>query len=294
MKTFVAIVIVALIAGSFALTIDQKKKAEGYAAECVKTSGVAPETAAKLKNGDFAGADDKTKCFAKCFLEKAGFMTDKGEIDEKTVIQKLSVDHDQAKVEGLVKKCNHKEANPCETAFKAYQCIYAAKGASLLDLSISNSKHLAQRTMQLYVVAIVLASVALATVEAAEDGTVQQPQEQPDLEDVGKIVNGETFALQCLLESGLKLDSLATLTAADLTDSGSKIKCLVKCFFEKTGFMDGQGKLQQDVVVEQLSKFMPKERVETLVKNCDIQEVDPCDTAYKVTECYFQNKAGLF
>uniref|UniRef100_T1E8E6 Putative odorant binding protein n=1 Tax=Anopheles aquasalis TaxID=42839 RepID=T1E8E6_ANOAQ len=147
--------------------------------------------------------------------------------------------------------------------------------------------------MQLYVVAIVLASVTLATVEAAEDGTVQQPQEQPDLEDVGKIVNGETFALQCLLESGLKLDSLATLTAADLTDSGSKIKCLVKCFFEKTGFMDGQGKLQQDVVVEQLSKFMPKERVETLVKNCDIQEADPCDTAYKVTECYFQNKAGL-
>uniref|UniRef100_A0A182SQH8 Uncharacterized protein n=1 Tax=Anopheles maculatus TaxID=74869 RepID=A0A182SQH8_9DIPT len=123
MKTFVAIAVVALIAGTFALTIDQKKKAEGYAAECVKSSGVPPETAAKLKGGDFAGADDKTKCFAKCFLEKAGFMTDKGEIDEKTVIEKLSVDHDRAKVEGLVKKCNHKEANPCETAFKAYQII---------------------------------------------------------------------------------------------------------------------------------------------------------------------------
>uniref|UniRef100_A0A182FVB5 Uncharacterized protein n=1 Tax=Anopheles albimanus TaxID=7167 RepID=A0A182FVB5_ANOAL len=147
--------------------------------------------------------------------------------------------------------------------------------------------------MQLYVVSIVLASVVLAITEAAEDGAVQ-PQEQPDLEDVGKIVNGETYALQCLLESGLKLDSLATLSVADLTDSGSKIKCLVKCFFEKTGFMDAQGKLQQDVVVEQLSKFMPKERIETLVKNCEIQEADPCDTAYKVTECYFQNKAGLF
>ncbi|ETN60627.1 odorant binding protein [Anopheles darlingi] len=143
--------------------------------------------------------------------------------------------------------------------------------------------------MQLYAVVIVLASVAAT--QAAEEAPVQ---EQPDLEDVGKIANGETYALQCLLESGLKLDSLSTISVAELTDSGSKIKCLVKCFFEKTGFMDGQGKLQQDVVVEQLSKFMPKERIETLVKNCDIQEPDPCDTAYKVTECYFQNKAGLF
>uniref|UniRef100_A0A182MYM7 Uncharacterized protein n=1 Tax=Anopheles dirus TaxID=7168 RepID=A0A182MYM7_9DIPT len=249
MKTFVAIAVVALIAGTFALTIDQKKKAEGYAAECVKTSGVPPETAAKLKGGDFAGADDKTKCFAKCFLEKAGFMTDKGEIDEKTVIEKLSVDHDRAKVEGLVKKCNHKEANPCETAFKAYQCIYAAKGAAVAP---------------------------------------------PNLEDVGKIVNGETYALECLIESGLKLDSLASLSTSDLDTAGSKIKCLVKCFFVKTGFMAEDGKLQQEVITEQLSKFMPRERIETLVKNCNFQEPDACETAYKVTECYFQNKAGLF
>uniref|UniRef100_A0A182J4J5 Uncharacterized protein n=1 Tax=Anopheles atroparvus TaxID=41427 RepID=A0A182J4J5_ANOAO len=115
-----------------------------------------------------------------------------------------------------------------------------------------------------------------------------------DLEDVGKIANGETFALECLIESGLKLDSLTSLSDSDFATSGSKIKCLVKCFFEKTGFMDKEGKLQQEVITEQLSQFMPKERLETLVKNCNFQEPDACDTAYKVTECYFQNKAGLF
>uniref|UniRef100_A0A182P6H6 Uncharacterized protein n=1 Tax=Anopheles epiroticus TaxID=199890 RepID=A0A182P6H6_9DIPT len=258
MKTFVAIAVVALVAGTFALTIDQKKKAEGYAAECVKTTGVPPETAAKLKGGDFAGADDKTKCFAKCFLEKAGFMTDKGEIDEKTVIEKLSVDHDRAKVEGLVKKCNHKEANPCETAFKAYQCD----------------------RMKFLVFAFVSSVVCL---EAFANGAAASP---PDLEDVSKIANGEAFALECLIDSGLKLDSLASLSAKDLDTNGNKIK--------KTGFMDKDGKLQEATITEQLSKFMPRERIESLVKNCNFQESDACETAYKVTECYFQNKAGLF
>ncbi|XP_320224.3 uncharacterized protein LOC1280377 [Anopheles gambiae] len=289
MKTFVAIAVVALIAGTFALTIDQKKKAEGYAAECVKTTGVPPETAAKLKGGDFAGADDKTKCFAKCFLEKAGFMTDKGEIDEKTVIEKLSVDHDRAKVEGLVKKCNHKEANPCETAFKAYQCIYAAKGIKRCETRVLErySRNRCDR-MKFLVFAIVLSAICL---DALVDGAAAPP---PDLEDVSKIANGEAFALECLIESGLKLDSLAALSAKELDTNGSKIKCLVKCFFEKTGFMNKDGQLQEETITEQLSKFMPRERIESLVKNCNFQEADACETAYKVTECYFQNKAGLF
>ena len=46
----------------------------------------------------------------------------------------------------------------------------------------------------------------------------------PDLEDVSKIANGEAFALECLIESGLKLDSLAALSAKELDTNGSKIK----------------------------------------------------------------------
>nr|ADQ01711.1 odorant binding protein 25 [Anopheles funestus] len=116
----------------------------------------------------------------------------------------------------------------------------------------------------------------------------------PNLEDVSKIANGEAFALECLIQSGLKLDSLASLSTSDLDTNGNKIKCLVKCFFEKTGFMDKDGQLQEKTITEQLSKFMPLERIESLIKNCNFQEADACETAYKVTECYFQNKAGLF
>ncbi|XP_058462808.1 general odorant-binding protein 56d-like [Malaya genurostris] len=127
MKTFVAIAVVALAAGAWALTIEQQKKAEAYAAECVKSTGAAPESVGKLKKGDFAGADDKTKCFSKCVLEKAGFMNAQGDIQEKVVIDKLSVDHDKSKVEATLKKCNQKGANACDTAFKAYECFYNTK-----------------------------------------------------------------------------------------------------------------------------------------------------------------------
>ncbi|XP_035893080.1 general odorant-binding protein 56d-like [Anopheles stephensi] len=144
--------------------------------------------------------------------------------------------------------------------------------------------------MKFLVCAIVLGVVCL---DALADGA-EEPVSPPNLEDVSKIANGEAFALECLIESGLKLDSLASLSASDLDANGNKIKCLVKCFFEKTGFMDKDGQLQEKTIVEQLSKFMPRDRIEALVQNCNFQEADACETAYKVTECYFQNKAGLF
>ncbi|XP_055529004.1 general odorant-binding protein 56d-like [Wyeomyia smithii] len=127
MKVFIAIVIVALAAGAWGLTIEQQKKAQAYAAECVKTTGAAPESVGKLKKGDFTGADDKTKCFSKCVLEKAGFMNAQGDIQEKVVVEKLSVDHDKSKVEATLKKCGQKGANACDTAFNAYKCFYNTK-----------------------------------------------------------------------------------------------------------------------------------------------------------------------
>ncbi|XP_058116003.1 general odorant-binding protein 56d-like [Anopheles ziemanni] len=141
--------------------------------------------------------------------------------------------------------------------------------------------------MKFLVFAIVVLSAA--STPKAETSTIST------LEDVGKIANGETFALECLIESGIKLDSLASLaTSSDLDTPNSQLKCLLKCFFEKTGFMDKEGKLQEDVITEQLSLFTTKDRIDALVKNCNFQEPDACETAYKVTECYFQNKAGLF
>lgn len=125
-------------------------------------------------------------------------------------------------------------------------------------------------------------------------GVSAVPQQQPSLEDIGRIPNGEMYALECLLTSGLKIDSLKALQTGDIAVNGDQVKCLVKCFFEKAGFMDTNGKLQEEVIVRQLGQMMPQDQVQKLVQNCNVQGDDACDTAYRATECYFKNKAGLF
>uniref|UniRef100_U5EN91 Putative odorant-binding protein 56e obp n=1 Tax=Corethrella appendiculata TaxID=1370023 RepID=U5EN91_9DIPT len=122
MKFLVAIVVVGFVAGSYALTDEQIKKGEAHAAACAKETNTPPETAAKLKTGDLSGSDQKTKCFVKCFFEKAGFMDTNGKIQEQVIVDKLSVGSDKAKVQQLVKKCNVKGTDACDTAFKSFEC----------------------------------------------------------------------------------------------------------------------------------------------------------------------------
>lgn len=67
-------------------------------AACVKETGVTSDTAQKLSAGDFSQNDEKTQCFAKCFMEKAGFIDNKGELKDDVIVAKLSKAHDEAKV----------------------------------------------------------------------------------------------------------------------------------------------------------------------------------------------------
>ncbi|XP_058461185.1 general odorant-binding protein 56d-like [Malaya genurostris] len=134
-------------------------------------------------------------------------------------------------------------------------------------------------------------AVLIVSIAAIVCSAVAAPQQH--LDDISKIPNGEKHALECLLSSGLKMDALQALHRGDYSVAGDQSKCLVRCFYEKAGFMDAQGTLQEDAITKQLSTFMPKEHVEELVKRCNTQGTDPCDTALRSVECYYENKAGL-
>lgn len=64
----------------------------------MKEVGAPPETAMKLQTGDFSANDEKTQCFAKCFMEKAGFMDSHGNLNDDVIISKLSKANDENKV----------------------------------------------------------------------------------------------------------------------------------------------------------------------------------------------------
>lgn len=80
------------------ITDEQKHKAAEHATACAKEIGVQNDTATKLSSGDFSLNDEKTQCFAKCFMEKAGFLDNQGKLQDDVIISKLSKSHDENKV----------------------------------------------------------------------------------------------------------------------------------------------------------------------------------------------------
>lgn len=57
-------------------------------------------------------------------------------------------------------------------------------------------------------------------------------------------------------------------------------------------FMDENGVMLKDAVVEFFSKVQGEDTAKAMVDNCDISREDPLDTAYDVLVCYQRNKSG--
>lgn len=113
-----------------ALTEEQLKKADGFAKECLEqATGLTKDTIAKLRAGDFTDVDQTQKCFTRCFLERAGFMDAEGALINDYAIERLSLDREKSKVEALVTKCSQKMDDPCETAFRAFECYFNGKAS---------------------------------------------------------------------------------------------------------------------------------------------------------------------
>lgn len=67
--------------------------------------------------------------FAKCFFEKAGFLDNKGDFNEKVAVEKLSAgESDKTKVEQLVKLCQKDlGTDKNEIPLKLYKCYVQHK-----------------------------------------------------------------------------------------------------------------------------------------------------------------------
>ncbi|XP_055598833.1 general odorant-binding protein 56d-like [Uranotaenia lowii] len=132
MKFLIAAVSLALIAGSLAVTDEEKAQAKQLAEHCMKETGTSEESVKRLRNGDTSDADDNTKCFVQCFFQGAGFVDADGNIQEDHLTEKLASEYDREKAEELVQKCkNNAGANPCERSFALLEC-YIENRASLV------------------------------------------------------------------------------------------------------------------------------------------------------------------
>ncbi|XP_001361439.2 general odorant-binding protein 56d [Drosophila pseudoobscura] len=124
MKVFIILAAFATLAAAVELTDTQKAELKERAKACAGQEGVTKEQALALRAGNFEDADPKVKCFANCFLEKAGFVVD-GQIKPDVVLAKLGPIAGVDKVNAVQAKCDSlKGADKCETSYELYKCYY--------------------------------------------------------------------------------------------------------------------------------------------------------------------------
>lgn len=140
-----------------AVTDEQRQNAEKVGKECAAANGLTLEDMQKIRTDPKTSVKDpkaqvyfylicymavlmlfretnsfffriKLQKFGKCFLEKIGFIDQKGDFQESVAIEKLSKGEDRAKIEEIVKQCKSTAGdNKDESPIKLYACYLEKK-----------------------------------------------------------------------------------------------------------------------------------------------------------------------
>ncbi|ETN61360.1 odorant binding protein [Anopheles darlingi] len=104
------------------------------------------------------------------------------------------------------------------------------------------------------------------------------------------------YALECMAESGIDVASVSKLRDGDISPASKtnrSVKCFMKCFFEKEGFIDGDGQLQLENITVALEKDYERSTIDEMLVKCGVQKEDGCETAYHAYECYHDHYQNL-
>lgn len=101
---------------------DQKARVAQIAAECITQEKTTSDAVMAFAKGEFSKADKNVKCYANCFLTKAGILVD-GVLQVDVVKAKMGPTVGEEKVKVILEKCGHlKGSDNCETAFMLFEC----------------------------------------------------------------------------------------------------------------------------------------------------------------------------
>ncbi|KAJ8924143.1 hypothetical protein NQ315_006927 [Exocentrus adspersus] len=90
---------------------------------CVLETKVDPNLISRADAGDFVD-DEKLKCFTKCFYQKAGFVTESGELLLDVIKAKIPDNVDKEKALQVVEKCKQSGKDACETVYLVHKCYF--------------------------------------------------------------------------------------------------------------------------------------------------------------------------
>jgi hypothetical protein len=108
----------------------------------------------------------------------------------------------------------------------------------------------------------------------------------------------EEHTLVCAEKVGLDLEVASKIRYAIVDEDVMEQRCFSKCFLERSGFLDLEGNLQPDVVLEKLTLAIGSDEesvsmIKTLIDTCGSLSGDgECVTASMVHNCYWKNIKG--
>lgn len=99
----------------------------------------------------------------------------------------------------------------------------------------------------------------------------------------------QKYREECVQESKVDPAVIDKADEGDFADS-RELKCFARCFYTKAGFLTEQGELLLDVVKAKIPAEHNREKALAIIELCkDLKGSDPCETAYAIHKCYFQN-----
>ncbi|XP_053690001.1 general odorant-binding protein 56d-like [Sabethes cyaneus] len=102
------------------------------------------------------------------------------------------------------------------------------------------------------------------------------------------------LAGKCMQETGTSEESVQRLRNGDTSNADSNTKCFMHCFFQGAGFVDSEGNVQEDHVVDKLSTQYDRAKAEEIVQKCKNNSgANPCERSFALFECYVANRADM-
>nr|AXF48741.1 odorant-binding protein OBP44 [Lobesia botrana] len=96
----------------------------------------------------------------------------------------------------------------------------------------------------------------------------------------------QQFTVECMKQSGVKPEVLAEAKKQNFKDDEA-LKKFMLCFFQKTGIMNRDGRLDIDVALSKLPQGADKVGVKKALEECRMKKGrDAADTAFEVFKCY--------
>ncbi|XP_072945498.1 general odorant-binding protein 56d-like [Epargyreus clarus] len=96
------------------------------------------------------------------------------------------------------------------------------------------------------------------------------------------------YTAECIKESGVKPEVLAEAKKGHIHDDEA-LKKFIFCFFQKSGIISSDAKLNTEVALSKLPQGIDKAAASKLLDECKSKTgKDHADTAFQIFKCYYQ------